>query len=322
MNELEALRDAVRSLLATGDDAWPRLAKEIGVAGLLIPEESGGAGAGLAEACVVLEELGAVLSGAPMLGSAVLATQAILLTENHDLLPELASGEVTASLAWTDGNGRWEPETVAFTAEDGHLTGEAHFVLAGDVTLALAHLTYGGIGLFRVDVSPEPVATMDETRPLGVLRLDHTPAEFIGAPNVARLRDIACVALAAEQTGAAARALQITVDYVQTRVQFGRSIGSFQAIQHRLADLFVLVETARSAYLAALDGRSDSAAVARVHCTEALNAVAAQMIQLHGGIGITWEHDAHRYFKRAHSAAQLFGSASAHLNRLESSALS
>jgi alkylation response protein AidB-like acyl-CoA dehydrogenase len=304
-------------LSAEGPDVWPRLAKEIGVAGLLIPAEFGGADAGLAEACAVLEELGAVLSPAPMLGSAVLATTALLSAGHHDLLPSLADGSTTATLAWASHDGSWVP----FAAEEGELTGEAHYLLHGDIVLALAH-TSDGVGLFRVDTQPEPVVTMDLTRPLRMLRLSNTPAEFLGLPDLARLRDVVCVALAAEQTGAAARALQITVEYVKTRVQFGRTIGSFQAIQHRLADLYVLVETARSVYLAALDGTPESAAVARIHCTEAFNTVAAEMIQLHGGIGITWEHDAHRYFKRAHSSAHLLGLPSTHLTRLSSSALS
>jgi alkylation response protein AidB-like acyl-CoA dehydrogenase len=130
----------------------------------------------------------------------------------------------------------------------------------------------------------------------------------LGLVNIRRLRELAWVALAAEQVGAASRALALTVEYVKIRVQFGRPVGAFQAIQHRLADLYVLVETARSAYLAAVaDGGGTSAAIARIHCGETLSAVAAEMIQLHGGIGITWEHDAHRYFKRAHSSALLFG---------------
>lgn len=318
MNEIEALRESVRSLLsAEGPDAWPRLAKEIGVAGLLIPAEFGGADAGLAEACAVLEELGAVLSPAPMLGSAVLATSALLSAGHHQLLPSLADGHATATLACANQDGSW----VAFEEAGGTLTGEAHYLLDGDIVLALA-CTTGGVGLFRVDAQPEPVTTMDLSRPLRVLRLDDSPAEFLGLVDPDHLRDVACVALAAEQTGAAARALEITVEYVKTRVQFGRTIGSFQAIQHRLADLVVLVETARSVYLAALDGTSESAAVARIHCTEAFNTVAAEMIQLHGGIGITWEHDAHRYFKRAHSSANLLGLPSAHLTRLSASALS
>jgi alkylation response protein AidB-like acyl-CoA dehydrogenase len=318
VNELVALQESVRSLLnAEGPDAWPRLAKDIGVAGLLIPSEFGGADASLAEACAVLEELGAVLSPGPMLGSAVLATTALLSAGHHELLPSLAEGSTTATLAWASEDGSW----VAFEEADGRLTGEAHYLLDGDVVLALAH-TSDGVGLFRVDSQPEPVTTMDLTRPMRVLRLEATSAEFLGNVEIAHLRDVACVALAAEQTGAAAKALQITVDYAKTRVQFGRTIGSFQAIQHRLSDLYVLVETARSAYLAALDGSPESAAVARIHCTEAFSTVAAEMIQLHGGIGITWEHDAHRYFKRAHSSAHLLGLPSSHLTRLSAAALS
>jgi alkylation response protein AidB-like acyl-CoA dehydrogenase len=162
---------------------------------------------------------------------------------------------------------------------------------------------------------------MDETRELARITLDRTPARRVGDVDLDALRHLACVALSAEQVGTAERALELTVEYTKVRVQFGRPIGSFQALQHRMADLHVLVETARAASQAAADavgtpGLPLAAAVAKVHCSEALMRVTGEMIQLHGGIGITWEHPAHRYFKRAHGSWHLFGQPAEHVARI------
>ena len=223
--------------------------------------------------------------------------------------------------------------------DDWVLTGEAHHVLDGDqadVLLAAAR-TPGGVGLFEVDprgrgVARAAVTTMDTTRRLAIVRLDRAPGRPIGAipgsaipgsAALARARDLACIALSAEQVGAAQRALELTVAYTKVRVQFGRAIGSFQALQHRMAGLHVLVESARSLSYAAADAAAEGAADlglhaagAKVYCSEALARVAGEMIQMHGAIGITWEHDAHRYLKRAHGAGQLFGRPSEHAARV------
>ncbi|HSS90991.1 MAG TPA: acyl-CoA dehydrogenase family protein [Streptosporangiaceae bacterium] len=218
--------------------------------------------------------------------------------------------------------------------DDWVLTGEAHHVLDGDqadVLLAAAR-TPGGVGLFEVDprgrgITRAAVTTMDTTRRLAIVRLDRAPGRPIGAipgsAALARARDLVCIALSAEQVGAAQRALELTVAYTKVRVQFGRAIGSFQALQHRMAGLHVLVESARSLSYAAADaaagGAADlglRAAAAKVYCSEALARVAGEMIQMHGAIGITWEHDAHRYLKRAHGAGQLFGRPSEHAARV------
>ncbi|WP_323182684.1 acyl-CoA dehydrogenase family protein [Streptomyces sp. NBC_00347] len=180
------------------------------------------------------------------------------------------------------------------------------------------------LGLFELLAAPAAFtvrSTMDRTRPLAELTLDRTPARLLsadGAGVLARVRDLACTALAAEQAGAAARALEVTVRYAKERVQFGRPIGSFQAVKHRLADLHTAVEGARSLALAAAaaDAAPEAAAAAKSACSEASAYVAGEVIQLHGGIGITWEHEAHEYFKRAHGSALLFGSPAAHRERL------
>jgi alkylation response protein AidB-like acyl-CoA dehydrogenase len=410
-DERRDLRDAVRGLLAqqqrgdAGDDRslWRRLCGEIGVAGLAIPQRYGGAGAGPVETHIVMEELGRGLTCSPLLGSAVLAGQALLASGDtvacQRLLPAIADGSAVAALAWTTPAGHWDPGEAACAAhpaarttaadaiqaiaeaagtgagtgatpaagtgsgtgatpaavpsvsspDDWVLTGEAHHVLDGDqadVLLAAAR-TAGGVGLFEVDprdrgVTRAAVTTMDTTRRLAIVRLDRAPGRPIGAgagsasagsaspgssslgsAALARARDLACIALSAEQVGAAGRALELTVAYTKVRVQFGRAIGSFQALQHRMAGLHVLVESARSlsyaAAGAAAGGAADlglRAAAAKVYCSEALTRVAGEMIQLHGAIGITWEHDAHRYLKRAHGASQLFGRPSEHAARV------
>jgi alkylation response protein AidB-like acyl-CoA dehydrogenase len=312
--ELEDLRDAVRGLLARGGD-WKRLCAEIGVAGLAIPERYGGAGAGLMEAGIVMSELGRELVPTPMLGSAVLTAQALLAAGDQAacarLLPGIADGSRTVTLAWTTAAGRWDPVERAFRGQPA-LSGEAHYVLDGasaDVLLVAADT-----GLYEVDpaapgVTVDAVQAMDPARDLALVRLDRAPGHLVGrdaATALAAARDHARVALAAEQTGAAERALEITVEYAKTRVQFGRPIGSFQALQHRMADMYVSVESARSLWMAAaLDQRL--AADARSYCSRALRSVAAEMIQIHGAIGVTWEHPAHRYLKRAHGSALLFG---------------
>ncbi|VVJ18269.1 Acyl-CoA dehydrogenase (EC [Amycolatopsis camponoti] len=329
--EAQALRDAVRSLLTRrsgpeavraamesplgyDDKLWSTLCEQIGVAALTIPEHYGGAGAGLAEACVVLAELGAALTPAPMLGSAVLCGEALLRGGNDEacerLLPGIAAGTTLAALAWSDE--AWSP---GLTASDTGLDGRAHYVLDGDladVLLAVAR-TDDGLGLFEVPldgVRRERVTTLDPTRRLAVVECASTPARRLDVTgfDLRKLRDTAVVAVAAEQVGAAARALELTVEYTKQRKQFGRPIGSFQALKHRMADVHVHVEAARSALYAALvDGDAEAVTTAKVVCGEAFSHAAAEMIQLHGGIAITWEHDAHLYFKRAHGTALLFG---------------
>ncbi|WP_410661866.1 acyl-CoA dehydrogenase family protein [Amycolatopsis sp. lyj-84] len=318
--EQDALRDSVRKLLDREADPWPGLCEQIGVAALAVPERFGGLGAGTAELQVVAEELGRVLADVPFLGSAVLAVHALLATGDDDacerLLPRLAEG-VVGAVAWTDADGRWNApacDASESTASETTVDGEAHYVLHADEAEIL--LVLAGDSLYEVTDAPRVrTAAMDETRRLARVTFDRTPARLIGPVDVGALRDVACAVLAAEQAGAAARAFELTVEYSKQRHQFGRPIGGFQALKHRMADLHVLVETARSAAYAAPES-SRLAAVAKVHCSEALATVAGEMIQLHGGIAITWEHPAHRYFKRAHGAAHLFGSPGDHLGRV------
>ncbi|MFS0694390.1 acyl-CoA dehydrogenase family protein [Streptomyces nitrosporeus] len=345
--EQEELRSAVRSLLTRhqGEAAWAPLAEQMGAASLAVPEEYDGAGGGARDVHVLMEELGRCLSPLPFLGSAVLATGALLASGDKDacgrLLPALAGGGSVGALAWAEG-GSWDPASVRAGAVPGRgpgaswvLTGVKEHVLdAGRVdVLLVAARTAAGISLFEVAVDApgvrrEPLVTMDGTRGQARWVFDGAGARLLGADGdggrvLEHVRDLACAALAAEQAGAAGRCLEITVAYARDRVQFGRPIGSFQAVKHRLADAYVLVESARSAALGAafaadLDPGAlpRAAAVAKSVCSEAFSAVAGEMIQLHGGIGVTWEHDAHRYFKRAHGSGELFGSPARHRARL------
>jgi alkylation response protein AidB-like acyl-CoA dehydrogenase len=338
-DEQRGLQDAVRTLLAKRSDTaavrravqepggydatlWKVLCEQIGVAGLAVPERFDGVGAGLRELQLVTEELGRTLTPSPMLGSAVLA--ATLLTALGEdpaagrLLPRIAAGEI-AALAWADATGSWANGAVS--AAGNTLTGEAHFVLDGDLADVL--LVVAGGAVYEVDpAAAERVhtPTMDPTRRLAVVRLAGVPGTRIGPADArAALRtalDAALVALAAEQVGAAAAILDETVAYTKVRHQFGRPIGSFQALKHRMADLHVLLEAARSAAYAAASGELHASA-AKVYCSEAFQTIAGEAIQLHGGIAITWEHDAHLYFKRAHGSAGLFGAPREHLRRLD-----
>jgi alkylation response protein AidB-like acyl-CoA dehydrogenase len=343
-DEQRGLRDSVRSLLAKrstsasvrtamasergyDEQLWAQLCEQIGIAALSIPEKFGGIGAGAVETAIVMDELGRTLTPSPLLGSAVLGAQLLLALDDADacerLLPRIAEGGV-AALAWAGADGHWQQP--AISASGDSLTGEAHFVLDGDLAeiLLVAATDEHGTGVYEIDPSADGVVrmhtpTMDPTRRLATASLSGVHGQRIGSADasaaLAQARDAACIALAAEQVGAAERILELTVEYSKVRVQFGRPIGSFQALKHRMADLYVLVQAARSAAYAAAAGAVD-ASVAKVYCSEAFATVAGEAIQLHGGIAITWEHDAHLYFKRAHGSAQLFGQPAEYVHRM------
>ncbi|MEV0594651.1 acyl-CoA dehydrogenase family protein [Nonomuraea cavernae] len=351
-DEQEELRRTVRALLARNppsrpepdadagydETVWRLLADQVGAFGLAVPVEHGGAGCTAAETQVVCEELGRTLATLPYLGSAVLATEALLACGATDPLPGLADGSRVGTVAWAE-NGSWDPAAIRARTRDGLLTGVKEHVLDGaraDLLIVPALTPDGDLAVYTVEptapgVQVEPLTTLDRTRPQARVTFDGAPARLIGADGhrvLDRLLAVAATALSAEQLGGSARCLEMTLDYVKVREQFGRPIGSFQAVKHRLADLYVLVESARSvshdAALALAENAPDlgvRAATAQAYCAEAFSAVTAETIQLHGGIGFTWEHEAHLYFKRAHSAARLFGDAAWHRARLASHVL-
>jgi alkylation response protein AidB-like acyl-CoA dehydrogenase len=284
------------------------------------------------ETHVVLEELGAALA-TPEFLSTTLAAQAILAGDSAaaktELLPGIAGGETRAAVAW----GGPAFGSVAATSEDDgwRLTGCENHVLDGGnaglyVVPAQTLDKAGPVGLFVVsaaDATVEVAETVDPRRPQARVGFHRSPATLLSsdASVLDRVLDLACVAISAEQVGAAQRAFDLTLAYAKQRVQFGRPIGSFQAVKHRLADLFTLLESARSAsYAAAFAAVSGheltiAASRAKAYCSEAFSTIAGEAIQLHGGIGITWEHPIHLYFKRAHVTSQLFGTPAWHRRR-------
>ncbi|MCZ4512557.1 acyl-CoA/acyl-ACP dehydrogenase [Streptomyces sp. ActVer] len=356
-DEQEELRRTVRAFLADtspetevrrlmetpeGFDRalWRRMGTELGLQGLAVPEEYGGAGCGPVEVGVVMEELGRALLCAPFLASAVLATTTLLRCDDEDarkrLLPGLASGELVGTLALTEDSVRWDSEGIRLTAHESAgswlLTGHKMFVLDGaaaDVVLTVAR-TGEGIGVFWVDgdaagLTREPLPTMDPTRRQARLDYQDVPATRLrtsggdGWDLVSGVLDRAAVALAAEQVGVASRALDMAVEYAKVRHQFGRPIGSFQAVKHLLADVLLEVESARAAaHYALLAAENEDpelpavASLAKTFCSDACLQATEQNIQVHGGIGFTWEHPAHLYLKRAKTSQLLFGDPTYH----------
>ena len=358
--EHHELRGVVRSFLAThspetevrkametptGFDRglWLRMSGELGLAGLAVPEQYGGAGAGPIELGLVAEELGRALACSPFLSSAVLAVEALVAAGDGDAcsryLPAIAAGTCVATLAIAESDGRWDPTRTSvearWDADAWRLVGTRMFVTDGahaDLLLLTAR-TPDGVALFTVDptdttVTRTALAGVDRTRRQARIDLDGSPARMladhtsaIGA--VARAWDVGCAVLAAEQVGAARRVLDVAVEHACARVQFGRPIGSFQAVKHKLAEMLIEVESARSAAYRAMwtaaDPRLDLApvaALAQAYCSDAFAHVAAESIQVYGGVGFTWEHQAHLYLKRALGDRQLLGDPRHHRERI------
>lgn len=336
----------VRRLMVTehGHDprTWSRLAS-MGLPGLAIPEKYGGAGYGWTEVGVVLEEAGRALLCGPYFSTVVLGAGALLAAGDEaacaQYLPAIASGERIATLAHTGDDGRWDTDVSELNArrQDGGwvLDGQKSYVLDGclaDLILVTAR-TDAGLRLFAAEgaaagLRRTPLLTMDLTRKQARLEFSGTPARLVdvedgGDAVVSRVLDLAAVGLAAEQVGGAARVLEMAVGYAKMRHQFGRPIGSFQAVKHMCADMLVEIELARSAAYHAMWAADEdleelpiAAGIAKAHCADAYFAVASQNIQVHGGTGFTWEHPAHLYLKRAKTGQLLFGDSAYHRKRL------
>ena len=340
----------VRELMDGGETdwaVWEQAGTQLGLQGLAIPENYGGAGFSFAEQAVVLEEFGAALYGGPYLASAVLAATALLASPDEGarrgLLPDIASGQTVATLAFTEDGGSWDPAAIRLSAtKDGpgvngawRLDGHKSFVLDGATAglILVVAATDAGLSLFAVEgdadgLSRVALPALDQTRQLARLEFAGVTGALIGSPGdgaaaLDRALDVAAVALAAEQLGGAQRALDMAVEYAKVRRQFDRPIGSFQAIKHRCADLLLEVESLRSAvgYAAAAVAEDSPeipvlAPLVKAYASETYFHVAAENIQIHGGIGFTWEHDAHLYFKRAKASELFLGDGAYHRERL------
>ena len=358
--EQEELRSTIRSFLEAKsseadvreqmetedgyDEAvWTQMAEQMGLQGLHIPEEYGGSGFSYVELGIVLEEMGRALLCAPFFSSVVLAANTLILSGDDDAkkahLPGIASGETIATLAFTEPNGKWDESGIEATATasgDGYtISGTKSFVLDGHSAnlIIVAAKTGAGTSLFAVDgdasgLTRTSLSTMDQTRKQAKLDFDNTPATLIGEDGkgwdvIESVLDLAAVSLAAEQVGGAQMVLDMAVEYAKVRVQFGRPIGSFQAIKHKCADMLLEVESAKSAAYYGMwcaaemnDELPSTASLAKAYCSEAYFHAAAENIQIHGGIGFTWEHPAHLYFKRAKSSELLFGDPTYHREQL------
>lgn len=327
---------------------WQRFCDSLGLHAIHIPEEYGGQGFGAVELCIAMEELGRALVCSPLFGSSVLAGTAILeagsAADRAQWLPPLAAGDKRYALAVDEGGGCWDAEgvTMQYTQHGGTytLSGKKTYVVDGCsadviVTAARAPRTNGGDGItfFMVDagspgVNRRLLDTIDQTRKLCQLEFDGASAELLGTlgeggPALERTMDLCRAYLANEMVGGAQRLLEDAVAYAGTRVQFGRTIGSFQAIKHKCADLLLHVELAKSAAFCAAEAAAEGdpefsalAALSKALAGDTYVKAAAQAIQIHGGIGFTWENDTHLYFKRAKSSETLFGQTAWHRERM------
>ncbi len=348
----KAPSEAVRRWMASDEgydpDLWHQMADQLGLHGLALPERYGGAGYGLAELAVVLEEMGRRLLPAPFFSTIGLAAQALLASGDDQAcrryLPGIARGELTATLAVCDESGSWDLCDITTPARcnggDWSLSGTKMFVIDGetaDVILVIARAD-DGLGLFAVERNAPGVSTtrldaLDPTRRLARVDLHDCQVQRIGpagdaTPFLRKALEVANVALAAEQVGGAQACLDAAVEYAKIRVQFNRPIGSFQAIKHKCADMLLEIESAKAAVLYAASLTTDAddasvedefpicAALVSAYCSAAYIDAAKQNIQIHGGIGFTWEHDAHLYLKRAKTSELLFGAPAAQRARV------
>jgi len=336
----------VRRLMDTDEgydpSVWSRMANELGLQGLVIPEEHGGSGASWVELGIVLEEMGRSLLCAPFFSTVVLAATTVLESGDARAMRELsgiADGSTIATLALTEESGLWEEHGIELPASKGEggyvLNGRKSYVLDGLV----AHLfivparTPEGVTLFLVrgdapGLTRHPLKSLDLTRKLAAIDFTDVPAEVLGAVGkgwgvLERALDLAAVGLAAEQVGVAQAALDMAVEYAKVRIQFGRAIGSFQAIKHKCADVLLDVESARSAAYYALGVASQrteelpaTASLAKAFCSDASVLATHENIQIHGGIGFTWQLAAHLYYKRAKSMELYLGDPIFHRERL------
>lgn len=310
-------------------DLWHSLAIDVGLTGLAVPENVGGAGASWREVAVVLEELGRHCAAVPFLGHAVTATALLAKVGDRDLLERVASGDVTVAVAVPANSVAWDLPELNTTVENGKVSGSVRSV-SDSVTAHILLVPVDG-DLYAVDAaaaSITPVLSLDMTRQLVDIDFVSAPATLVASEASAALDHALVVSsalLASEQLGLAEEALHVTVEYLKERRQFGRVLGSYQALKHRLADLWVEITNARAVarYAAACaaensDDLEIASALAHSLCSRVAVKAAEECVQLHGGIGFTWEHPAHLLLKRAKSSALMFGGIDQHRERLGS----
>ncbi len=330
----------VRRLMETSEGydpaVWKQMGEQLGLQGLAIPEEFGGSGYGYVELGVVFEEMGRNLLCAPFFATVALAANALLASGDANAmkayLPKIADGSTIATVAFTEANGKWSEDGITATADAaGNITGEKMFVLDGHTAnlIIVAARSAEGVSLYAVEkgaagLETTALSTMDQTRKQAKVTLNNTPGKLIGTAGqgwaiLNKMLDKAAVAQSAEQVGGAQKVLDMSVEYAKVRVQFGRPIGSFQAIKHKCADMLLEVESAKSAAYYAMWAASEDndelpvvASLAKAYCSDAYFHAAAENIQIHGGIGFTWEHDAHLYFKRAKTTELFLGDPTYH----------
>jgi alkylation response protein AidB-like acyl-CoA dehydrogenase len=345
----DRLRRALEDPAGFDATLWAEMTRELGWAGIAIPEAYGGAGLGAMELALLLEEMGRALPFTPFFETAALAAQLILAAgdeaQKANLLGPIAAGELRAAVSMAGPDGRIAPKSFGATLWEAgphwRLNGKAPFVAFGhvaDLLLVAAAGRGAGFSLVAIPSSTPGVTirreqNLDLTRPYSTIHFDDVPVErdqILGEPggataSLTHALTLAAGLLAAEQTGGAARCLDDAVDYAKQRIQFGRPIGAFQAVKHKLADMMLLVEASRSAAYyaaAAIDAGGSEAqtacSVAKAYCSDAYYRCAADAIQVHGGIGFTWEHHAHLYFRRARASAAWLGDADAHREQVGS----
>lgn len=325
-----AVRRAMETKLGFDRALWARLA-DVGIIGLLIGVSDGGSGLGPVELELVMEEIGAALLCAPLFSSGVLAAALVAETGDRSRLRDIASGKTIATVAVTGPTGTWTETAVDVFAHDYKLNGTSGYVTDAEAADLLLVVARGetGIEIYEVDrtapgLTVEPLPVFDRSRRLATVLFKDVKARLIGAgwPIVERALDYARVAIAGEAAGGAREMLNRTVAYTSERYQFGRSVGSFQAIKHMAADLLLETESAISAARHAAEelanGQGDAngaISLASFTCPDAFVETCAASIQMHGGIAFTWEHPAHLYLRRARAAAQLLGTSSFYRER-------
>jgi alkylation response protein AidB-like acyl-CoA dehydrogenase len=347
----EQVRKAMSSELGFDREVWERIGSELGWPSVIVPEEYGGVGLGYVELVGLMEEMGQALLCSPFFATVALGANALLEAgseqQKQRWLPRIAEGELTATLAHVEGGGSFGADGIRATwrAEGGGyvLSGTKRYVVDGAtadliVVAARANGSTGDDGVALFALAPDaaglerkPLVTMDQTRRQAELVLSdvHVDGDALlgeagqGWPALSAVLDRATVALCAEQVGGAQRCLDLSVAYAKEREQFGRPIGSFQAIKHKCADMLLLVESARSAayyagWVAAErpEELALHASLAKSYCSEAYFRCAGESIQIHGGVGFTWEYDPHLYFKRARASEMLLGQPSWHREQI------